>query len=108
MLAVERVSSPGTRRVGKGYIVSQQNVTSNDGTAIASWCSGRGRPLVLVHGTAADHNRWAPVLPAFEQRSTVCVVDRRGRGGSGDSEDYAIERELDRKSTRLNSSHANI
>jgi pimeloyl-ACP methyl ester carboxylesterase len=75
--------------------VSQQNVTSNDGTAIASWCSGRGRPLVLVHGTAADHNRWAPVLPAFEQRFTVCVVDRRGRGGSGDSEDYAIEREFE-------------
>jgi pimeloyl-ACP methyl ester carboxylesterase len=95
MLRVERVSSPGTRRVGKGYTVSQQNVTSKDGTAIACWCSGRGRPLVLVHGTAADHNRWAPVLPEFEQRFTVCAVDRRGRGGSSDSEDYAIEREFD-------------
>jgi pimeloyl-ACP methyl ester carboxylesterase len=96
MLAVERVSSLGTRRVGKGYIVSQQNVTSKDGTAIACWCSGEGPPLVLVHGTAADHNRWAPILPAFEQRFTVCAVDRRGRGGSGDSDsDYAIEREYE-------------
>jgi pimeloyl-ACP methyl ester carboxylesterase len=50
---------------------------------------------VLVHGTAADHGRWAPVLPAFEERFAVCSVDRRGRGGSGDSEDYSIEREFE-------------
>jgi pimeloyl-ACP methyl ester carboxylesterase len=75
--------------------VSQESVTSNDGVPIACWRSGEGTPLVLVHGTAADHNRWAPVLPAFEQRFTVNAVDRRGRGGSGDAEDYAIEREFE-------------
>jgi pimeloyl-ACP methyl ester carboxylesterase len=96
MLTEERVNPPRARWVGKEYLVSQQSVTSKDGTAIACWCSGEGPPLVLVHGTAADHNRWAPVLPAFEQRSTVCAVDRRGRGASGDSDsDYAIEREFE-------------
>jgi pimeloyl-ACP methyl ester carboxylesterase len=50
---------------------------------------------VLVHGTSADHSRWAPVLPAFEQRYTVCAVDRRGRGGSGDSRDFVMEREFE-------------
>ncbi|HSL00928.1 MAG TPA: alpha/beta hydrolase [Rubrobacteraceae bacterium] len=50
---------------------------------------------MLVHGTAADHNRWAPVLPAFEHQLTVCAVDRRGRGGSGDPDDYAIDREFE-------------
>ncbi len=75
--------------------MSQESVTSVDGTAIAYWRSGEGPPLVLVHGTAADHGRWAPVLPAFEQRFTVCTVDRRGRGGSGDSDDYDIEREFE-------------
>ena len=75
--------------------MSPESVTSKDGTAIACWCSGQGPPLVLVHGTAADHNRWAPVLPAFEERFAVCAVDRRGRGGSGDSDDYAIEREYE-------------
>jgi pimeloyl-ACP methyl ester carboxylesterase len=75
--------------------VSQETVTSKDGTPIAYWRSGEGPPLVLVHGTAADHSRWRPVLPAFEQRFTVCAVDRRGRGGSGDSNDYAIEREFE-------------
>jgi len=75
--------------------VSQEIVTSKDGTPIACWRSGEGPPLVLVHGTAADHGRWRPVLPAFEERFTVCTVDRRGRGGSGDSDDYAIEREFE-------------
>jgi pimeloyl-ACP methyl ester carboxylesterase len=75
--------------------MTQERVTSSDGTPIASWRSGAGPPLVLVHGTSADHSRWAPVLPAFEQRHTVLAVDRRGRGASGDAEDYAIEREFE-------------
>jgi pimeloyl-ACP methyl ester carboxylesterase len=75
--------------------MAQERVTSSDGTPIASWRSGDGPPLVLVHGTSADHSRWAPVLPAFEQRHTVHAVDRRGRGASGDAEDYAIEREFE-------------
>jgi pimeloyl-ACP methyl ester carboxylesterase len=75
--------------------VSRQSVTSKDGTPIAYWQSGQGPPLVLVHGTAVDHGRWAPVLLAFEQHFTDCAVDRRGRGGSGDSDDYAIEREFE-------------
>jgi pimeloyl-ACP methyl ester carboxylesterase len=75
--------------------VSQEIVKSADGTTIACWRSGEGPPLVLVHGTAADHSRWMPVLPAFEERFAVCAVDRRGRGGSGDAEGYAIEREFE-------------
>lgn len=70
-------------------------ITSKDGTMIAYRRSGTGPPLVLVHGTTADHTRWAPVLPAFEQHFTVYAVDRRGRGGSGDAEPYAIERECE-------------
>ena len=73
----------------------RETVTSVDGTPIAYWRSGEGPPLVLVHGASADHGRWAPVLPAFEERFTVCAVDRRGRGGSGDSDGYAIEREFE-------------
>jgi pimeloyl-ACP methyl ester carboxylesterase len=75
--------------------MSQEIVTSNDGTSIACFRSGEGPPLVLIHGTAADHGRWRPVLPAFEERFPVCAVDRRGRGGSGDSDDYAIGREFE-------------
>ena len=87
---------PRTRRITEEDIVSQQkSVTSKDGTPITYWHSGKGPPLVLVHGTGVDHGRWAPVLPAFEQHFSACAVDRRGRGANGDSEDYAIEREFE-------------
>ena len=69
-------------------------IASRDGTRIAYTRSGQGPPLVLVHGTTADHTRWAPVLPAFEERFTVYAVDRRGRGASGDAQEYGIEREF--------------
>ncbi len=82
-------------RLRKEDVVAQERVTSKDGTPIAYWRSGEGPPLVLVHGASAAHGRWAPVLPAFEERFAVCAVDRRGRGGSGDSDEYAIEREFE-------------
>ncbi len=76
--------------------VARQTGTIEAGnTQVAYSSGGKGPPLVLVHGTAADHSRWAPVLPALEERFTVYAIDRRGRGGSGDSDDYAIEREFE-------------
>lgn len=70
-------------------------VTTGGGTPLAYWRYGKGPPLVLVHGTAADHSRWSPVRPALEERFTVYAIDRRGRGGSGDSDDYAVAREFE-------------
>jgi pimeloyl-ACP methyl ester carboxylesterase len=72
-----------------------ETIDSKDGTAIAFARSGTGPPLVLVHGTTADHTRWKPLLPQLEAHFTVYAVDRRGRGGSGDADDYSIEREFD-------------
>jgi pimeloyl-ACP methyl ester carboxylesterase len=72
-----------------------ERVKSNDGTAIAFQRSGQGPPLVLVHGTTADHTRWTPVLAALERHFTVYAMDRRGRGKSGDAEPYALEREFE-------------
>lgn len=68
---------------------------SRDGTEIAYWTSGEGSPLVLVHGTTADHTRWRPVLPYLEPHATVHAMDRRGRGASGDAPDYHLEREYE-------------
>lgn len=72
-----------------------KTVTSADGTRIAFERSGTGTPLVLVHGTTADHTRWANILPALSQDFTVFAMDRRGRGASGDAPDYTIEREYE-------------
>jgi pimeloyl-ACP methyl ester carboxylesterase len=72
-----------------------ETVVSADGTPLALWTSGEGPPLVLVHGATADHSRWAPALPALEERFTVYNFDRRGRGESGDAADYSLEREFE-------------
>jgi pimeloyl-ACP methyl ester carboxylesterase len=72
-----------------------EKAISADGTPIAMWRSGAGRPLVLVHGTAADHSRWDSVRGLFEPQAAVHAVDRRGRGASGDAEEYSIEREYE-------------
>ena len=70
-------------------------VVSRDGTEIAYWTSGDGPPLVLVHGTTADHTRWRPLLPYLEPHATVHAMDRRGRGASGDAPDYEVTREFE-------------
>ena len=72
-----------------------EHVTSKDGIPIAYERSGEGLPLVLIHGAAADHTRWTPILPKLEKHFTVYAVDRRGRGQSGDVEPYTIEREYE-------------
>jgi pimeloyl-ACP methyl ester carboxylesterase len=72
-----------------------EQTKSRDGTTIAYARRGDGPPLVLVHGTGADHTRWAPLLPRLAERFTVCAMDRRGRGGSGDAPSYALEREFE-------------
>jgi pimeloyl-ACP methyl ester carboxylesterase len=70
-------------------------VVSRDGTQIACWTSGVGPPLVLVHGTTADHTRWRPLLPYLEPHATVHAIDRRGRGASSDAANYEVIREFD-------------
>jgi pimeloyl-ACP methyl ester carboxylesterase len=70
-----------------------EQTTSNDGTRLGFWRSGTGPPLLLVHGTTADHSRWAPISPRFEPHFSVYVMDRRGRGGSGDTPEYDTMRE---------------
>jgi pimeloyl-ACP methyl ester carboxylesterase len=73
-----------------------QTVTSGDGTPIAYWRSGDGPALLLVHGATADHTTtWRFVIEEFERVFTVYAMDRRGRGGSGDSSDYDLQREAE-------------
>ncbi len=94
------------------------HVTSADGTAIAWWSYGspagrteRGgaggpasrHPLLLIHGTTADHTTFrvlAPLLAAGLPEGGVAgrathALDRRGREASGDAPAYAIEREFE-------------
>lgn len=75
--------------------VESITVTSTDGTAIGVERSGHGPPLVLVHGTSGDHGDWRSVRHTLAETFTVYALDRRGRGQSGDTDEYALEREFE-------------
>ncbi len=70
-------------------------VRSSDGTVIAFERSGAGPPVILVGGAFNDRTTAAPLAAALAPRMTVFAYDRRGRGDSGDTAPYAVEREVD-------------
>jgi pimeloyl-ACP methyl ester carboxylesterase len=72
-------------------------VTSADGTRIGCEVDGTGPALLLVHGSTADRHRWAAVRAVLAEEFTLVLMDRRGRGLSGDGpgEGYALEWEAD-------------
>jgi pimeloyl-ACP methyl ester carboxylesterase len=70
-------------------------VRSRDGASIAFERRGHGPPLLMVHGSSVDHTRWGGVLTGLAERFTLLLMDRRGRGKSGDGPEYAIEREFE-------------
>jgi len=73
------------------------HVTSTDGTTIAYERSGDGPPLILVDG-AMCYRASGPMRPlaaALASDFTVYAYDRRGRGESGDTRPYAVEREIE-------------
>ena len=71
--------------------------TSKDGTRIAFERSGTGPALILVDGAMCRRafGPMAKIAPFFEPNFTVFRYDRRGRGDSGDTQPYAIEREIE-------------
>jgi pimeloyl-ACP methyl ester carboxylesterase len=70
---------------------------SRDGTPIAFDRSGKGPALILVDGAlcyrASGPSR--PMAAVLAEHFTVITYDRRGRGDSGDTAPYAVEREVD-------------
>lgn len=76
-------------------VAPSRTVTSRDGTALAVFDSGSGPSIVLVHGAAADHTTFRVIGPLLADRFTVHAIDRRGRGASGDTLPYSIEREFE-------------
>jgi pimeloyl-ACP methyl ester carboxylesterase len=69
--------------------------TSADGTAIAFDRRGDGPPLVIVGGAWNDRHSANPLAEILTADFTVYAYDRRGRGDSGFTEPYAVEREIE-------------
>lgn len=79
--------------------MSPKTTTSNDGTVIAYDRLGEGPAVVLVH-PAFGHRVANPELAGVakllaEAGYTTYNYDRRGRGESGDTLPYAVEREIE-------------
>jgi pimeloyl-ACP methyl ester carboxylesterase len=70
-------------------------VTSKDGTRLAFDRLGEGPAVILVCGGSVDRTSNAPLAALLAQRFTVYNYDRRGRGDSGDTAPYAVEREVE-------------
>lgn len=75
-----------------------KQVISRDGTAIAFDQSGEGPAIILVGGAfqyRAIDPRTAQLAALLAQHFAVFHYDRRGRGDSGDTQLYAVEREVE-------------
>jgi pimeloyl-ACP methyl ester carboxylesterase len=72
-----------------------KKTVSKDGTTIAFDQTGEGPPVILVVGAFNDRTTGAPLAATLGRQFTVVSYDRRGRGDSGDTAPYAIEREVE-------------
>jgi Lysophospholipase len=72
-----------------------ETAPSVDGTEIAYERHGDGPPLIALHGSAATGESLGPLVAQLAAEYTVVVPDRRGRGASGDGDDYSLDREIE-------------
>jgi pimeloyl-ACP methyl ester carboxylesterase len=72
-------------------------VSSKDGTTIAFDRSGEGPTLILVDGALCSRSfgPMGPLAALLAPQFTVYTYDRRGRGDSGDTLPYTVEREVE-------------
>lgn len=76
---------------------TMKTVTSKDGTTIAFDQVGEGTAVILVDGALCDRagGPMGPVAALLAPHFSVITFDRRGRGDSGDTQPYAVEREIE-------------
>lgn len=70
-------------------------VTSADGTRIAFDRLGSGSSVILVSGMLCDRHRTRELAERLAESFAVIHYDRRGRGESGNTAPYAVEREIE-------------
>ena len=70
-------------------------VVSRDETRIAYDKRGSGPPLIVVLGALNKRGSGKKLAQALSDQFTVVSYDRRGRGDSGDTGPYSVEKEID-------------
>ena len=70
-------------------------VISKDETKIAYDKTGQGPALIIVAGAFQDRMAMSAYAGPLSKNFTVYNHDGRGRGESGDTQPFAIEREIE-------------
>ena len=79
----------------------ERTVISTDGAKIAyvtfgaRQTSGEKRPLVISHGGLTIADEWFDTARPLAEERQVAVIERRGRGRSGDAQKHSLEQEID-------------
>lgn len=95
LLGATFVAAPSTTITSDQARRSMRYAKSKDGTSIAFTREGFGPAIVLVGGGLVDKSENAPLATELAQSFTVYNYDRRGRGESGDTQPYALQREIE-------------
>ena len=76
---------------------STEFAVSKDGTRIAYDITGKGPTLIVVAGALGyrDFPYLRGFVADFAKDFRVVIYDRRGRGGSGDTQPYSVDKEID-------------
>lgn len=69
-------------------------VRAPDGVEIGYVKLGSGPAVVIVHGSISTHEDWLAVAKEMASDYTCYVMDRRGRGMSGDAPEHSLDREV--------------
>jgi pimeloyl-ACP methyl ester carboxylesterase len=100
IIAVVTLGVLGIRYSGGRAVKStgeNRTTTSRDGTIIAFTKRGSGPPLIIVDGAFCYRENGPATELAMQlaQHFAVFTYDRRGRGESGDTAPYSVEREIE-------------
>jgi pimeloyl-ACP methyl ester carboxylesterase len=97
MTTAETKTTHAAQAASAATVSLTREVFSKDGTAIAFKRVGQGPPVILVDG-ALCYRGLGPsgqLAELLSRQFTVFTYDRRGRGSSGDTAPYAVEREVE-------------
>ena len=72
-----------------------EQATSRDGTTLAYVRDGSGPSVILVSGAMCTGATEGPLAALLADGFTAIAYDRRGRGASGDTPPFSVDREIE-------------